>query len=278
MITEVRAFEGGHCRHLLATLDGRTWRVVKFQAVCLALRHAREGWVLVDTAYGERFHEATRVWPYRLYRWATPVQPAGRTSALLAASGIDPGAVRHVIVTHFHADHIGGLAEFSQARIHFQREAWTTLRDLRPFRQVRAAFLPTLVPADLAARANAIAASSFAMSAGLPFPRHDLFGDGSIQLVDLPGHAPGQVGLEFESARGTELYVADAYWRRCQIERGVNPTALAMMVQWDAAAYRGTVARLRELARRGTHHLTACHDDGVAAELNALGAEKPRTT
>ena len=114
MNLELRAFAGGSCRHLLAMIDRRTWRVVDFPALFLALRHPREGWILVDTGYGDRFVAATQSFPQRFYRWVTPATPAGTTSALLAAAGIPPAEIRHVIVTHFHADHVGGIAELLQ--------------------------------------------------------------------------------------------------------------------------------------------------------------------
>ena len=60
---EVRFFNGGYCRQLLALIDRRSWRWVEFHAVFLAVRHPREGWVLIDTGYGGRFAEATQAWP-----------------------------------------------------------------------------------------------------------------------------------------------------------------------------------------------------------------------
>lgn len=270
MIDEVRAFEGGYCRQLLAMVDRRSWRMVRFQAVFLALRHRREGWVLVDTGYGARFHEATQRFPARFYRWATPVSPLGSTAAQLESAGIRAAEIRHVIVTHFHADHVGGLAEFPQARIHYHNGALDTLQRLSPIKQVRAAFLAGLVPAWLPDRANPIPFGAFSPAPGLPFDSHDLFGDGSVRLVHLPGHAPGQVGVGFAGPLGRELYTADAYWRRCQIVDGIEPLRIAMSFQWDAAAYRRTVSHLRQIHREGRHRLTACHDEGTCAQLGGV--------
>jgi glyoxylase-like metal-dependent hydrolase (beta-lactamase superfamily II) len=270
MIRELRAFEGGYCRQLLALVDRRSWRWARFPAVFLALRHDREGWVLVDTGYGERFRAATQTFPQRFYRWATPVTPAGGTRGLLARGGIDSTEIRHVIVTHFHADHVGGLAEFPEARVHFHADALDPLRGLSSWRQVRAAFLASLIPEWLGRQAQPVPPEAFRPAPDLPFPVHDLFGDGSIGLVPLPGHAPGQLGIIFDSAGGRELYAADAYWRRVQITGGVEPFAPVMSLQWDAPAYRQTVGLLREVHREGRYRTTACHDADTSRLLNGL--------
>ncbi len=271
MIEEVRAFDGGYCRQLLALIDRRTWRMVKFHAVFLALRHRSEGWVLVDTGYGGRFAAATQRFPRRLYRWATPMKDGGSTTALLEAEGIRAAEIRHVIVTHFHGDHAGGLAEFPQATIHHRADALGPLMGLSAWRQTKAAFLPGLVPEWLPERARPIAPEAFCEDADLPFPEHDLFGDGSVRLLDLPGHAAGQVGVAFAVGGRRELYAADAFWRRSQIVGDMEPLAPAMALQWDATAYRQTIGRLREVARAGVYRLTACHDEGTLAQWRRSG-------
>jgi glyoxylase-like metal-dependent hydrolase (beta-lactamase superfamily II) len=270
MIDAVKAFEGGYCRQLLAMIDRRSLRLVKFQAVFFAIHHRREGWILVDTGYGTRFQAATQRFPYRFYRWVTPATAKGSTSDQLKAAGIDPAEIRHVVVTHFHADHIGGLAEFPGATIHFHADALHPLRALSPLRQVRSAFLPELVPDWLEDRSAPVSERAFTLASDLPFPVHHLFDDGSLRLVSLPGHGPGQLGLAFCTREKSLLYVADAYWRRCQVIDGVDPLAIALAVQWDTAAYRETVARLRELHVRGGWVIVACHDDGSASLLNGL--------
>ncbi len=267
MSLEVRFLNGGHCRQLLALIDRRTWRWVKFHAVFLAVRHPQEGWVLVDTGYGGRFPEATRGWPHRLYRWATPATMAGSTTDVLRRAGLAPESIRHVIVTHFHADHAGGLAEFPAATFHHHAEAWRTLAALRPLRQVRAAFLPALVPPWLAGKARLIEATRFKPSSSLPFPTHDLFGDGLITLVDLPGHAPGHLGILLPGEPRPLLYATDAYWHLAQVDRGVDLLAPVAQLQWDAPAYAATVRRLRELRRAGTHDVLACHAPETQARV-----------
>jgi len=260
MSLTVHALNGGSCRHLLATIDGRSLRIVRFHAVFLAIHHPDRGWIMVDTGYGDRFFAATRKWPFRLYRWATPVTLRGPAAAAIRPLGIRPEQVRHMVVTHFHADHVGGLAEFSHARVHFVAEALDHLASLSPRRQVRSAFLPCLIPPDLDRRSEPIPLAAFAPSGGLPFPVHDLFGDGSIRLVHLPGHAPGQVGLELDLNGVRTLYCADAYWHAMQIHRAIDLPRWVRRFQWDPAAYDTTIARLRLVAGSGSHRLFACHD------------------
>jgi glyoxylase-like metal-dependent hydrolase (beta-lactamase superfamily II) len=256
---ELRFFNGGYCRQLLALIDRRSWRWVKFHAVFIAIRHPREGWVLIDTGYGGRFVAATQRWPYRLYRWATPAVMAGSTSETLRAANIDPVQIRHVVVTHFHADHIGGLAEFSHARIHYHHAALNPLQSLTPFKQVHAAFLPELAPNWLPDRSEPIAETDFGVASGLPFPQHDLFGDGLIRLVSLPGHAPGHLGVLLDDVNGPLLYATDAYWNLAQIKDGVDLIPPVRRVQWDGRAYENTVRQLRSVWQAGTHRLLACH-------------------
>ena len=269
MSLRIHYLNGGYCRHLLASIDGRTLRMVKSHAVFLAIEHPELGWIVCDTGYGTRFFEATRGWPYRLYRWATPVSLRGTAASALAAIGVRPDEVRHVIVTHFHADHVGGLGEFTRARIYYHEDALAPLVAGTPFQQTRAAFLPSLVPADLSTRSTVIAAKDFTEDVALQFPTYDLFSDGRLKLVVLPGHAPGQVGLEFTSDGVRTLYCADAFWRMEQIVAGVNLPRPVLALQWDGAAYRVTIEKLRELARRKTHRLLACHDEETQRYVTA---------
>lgn len=256
---EARFFNGGYCRQLLALADRRTWRIGKFQAVFLAVAHPRLGWVLIDTGYGQSFPAATRTWPRCLYRWVTPVVSPRATGDLLRAAGITPEQIRHIVLTHFHADHIGGAAEFPAATFHHVREALDPLLRLSPFAQTRHAFLPGQLPADFGARARAVALADFHPDAATGFPGHDLFADGSLTLLHLPGHAPGHVGVRFDTPSGPVLYAADAFWHHRQIEEAISPLPPAWVAIHDYRAYGATVARLRELRRAGGWRIVACH-------------------
>jgi glyoxylase-like metal-dependent hydrolase (beta-lactamase superfamily II) len=67
-------------------------------------------------------------------------------------------------------------------------------------------------------------------------PTHDLFGDGVLRLVPLPGHARGQVGLYAETVRGPVLFAADGCWWSQSYRDNRPPHHLPMHLFFDDAA------------------------------------------
>lgn len=256
---DVRFFNGGHCRQLLAMTDRRTWRMGEFHAVFLAVAHPRHGWVLIDTGYGTSFATASREWPRCLYRWITPVVAREPAAEILRAHGIAPENIRHIVLTHFHADHIGGAREFPGATFHYAAEALAPLLALSSFAQTRHAFLPAQLPEDFAARAATVSLAQFRPDPATGFPGHDLFRDGLLILLNLPGHAPGHLGVLLADTPGPLLYAADAFWHHRQIDEDISPLLPARIAIHDNRAYDATIAKLRHLSRSGTLRLLACH-------------------
>ncbi|GAB4427969.1 MAG: MBL fold metallo-hydrolase [Bacteroidia bacterium] len=205
-------------------LRGAARRSIRFYATWGLIEHPQAGWVLFDTGYTPRFYEETARLPGWLYSKMTPVfvQPDETAAAQLHALGIDPAAVRHVIVSHYHADHVAGMRDFPQATFYSSQVAIDQALHLQGWRALRYGILPGLLPPDLAERVRAVDTGGFATCEVPVLGRGvDLFGDGSIRLVALPGHAAGQMGALLRTDRGQVLLMADAAWLR---ENYLHPT------------------------------------------------------
>lgn len=235
-------------------LRGGSRRPIECHALVGLIRHPRHGLILFDTGYAPRLLEATRRWPERLYRYVTPLRlrPELAAAAQLKARGIDPDAVGHVIVSHFHADHVAGLRDFPRARLVASAEALAQATSLRGFAALRRGIIPALLPDNLG-QSQALLAVTLGRGDGPEVPHlgpaYDLFDDGSILLVGLPGHARGQLGAILQNGAGPVLLAADGAWTSRSIRELRPPARRTDLLADDPRAVLTTLRRLNAYAR-----------------------------
>jgi glyoxylase-like metal-dependent hydrolase (beta-lactamase superfamily II) len=240
----------GHClasEHLL--IRGGRRVTIECHSLAALLGHPREGWLLWDAGYAPRLWEATRRFPFRLYRWATPLRLKDELAvvAQLPRFGLTADDLRTVIVSHFHADHVSGLRDFPRARLLASRSAYEDVAGRTGLQALRRAFVPALLPEDFERRATLLPDFAGPECDGLG-PTHDVFGDGSALLVSLPGHARGQIGLLAQTESGPIFFVADSCWLSASFAENRPPHWLTHFFIDNARAMRQTIARLHRFA------------------------------
>jgi glyoxylase-like metal-dependent hydrolase (beta-lactamase superfamily II) len=191
------------------------------------------------------------------------VEPEETAAAQLLKLGIKETDVSTVVLSHFHADHVGGCHLFSKAKFVAKRSAWESVKGRSRWSATLAGFLPKLLPADFEDRLTLL--DDFQNEScflGAEWKVHDLFGDGSVEIADVPGHATGQIGLALETHREPVFFVADAAWDERNYTEQVHPHWLTRMVlqNQNSSEYGSTLRSLGELSRkRKTLKILPCH-------------------
>lgn len=245
-------------------LRGGARRVLKAHAVTALIEHPT-GWVLFDTGYAPRVLEAFGQWPYRIYGWLTPTFLGESVLEQLPHFGITAADISTVILSHLHADHVGGLLDFPKAKIILTKAAWSHARGKTGFAALRQGFIPLLLPPNFESRAELLGDFS---GEPLPYlgPTHDLLGDGTLRLVALPGHARGQMGLLID---GKTLLAADGAWHSRAFREGIPPAPLPLKLLFDNEA--ATLKTLHGLGRFQQAHpeirIIPTHCPEIAAEF-----------
>lgn len=244
----------GECRHCeRIALQGGALRPISFPSICALIVHPKEGPILYDTGYSERFQECTETFPERLYRWITPVAlPAEqRLEKQLSEFGIRLEDIRACLISHFHADHIAGLRDIPNARFFALSADVQNLNMRSRLKGLLNGFIPSLLPcnfsdrltyADQAPRRSLGAAWS---SFGDGF---DLFGDGALLAFPLPGHSAGHMGLRFRDDSDREVFLcADACWSMTAWQQLRYPSWLTRPIMHDWQHYRKTIQQIHQL-------------------------------
>jgi len=252
-----RLLETGYCMHPEASSrEGASWKACEFPALIALLRHPTRGWILFDTGYGQAFIDATRRFPEVAYRWVTPVHWSPRNSAIaqIHALGIEPSDINSILISHFHGDHIGALSDFPGAEPWCAHAAWIDLHARSRLSALAQGLLPSLAPRDLEPKLRFYEDRLPVRlpSVLAPFAEgFDLFEDGSIFAVSLPGHAIGHYGVCFRDGRRWVFLVGDAAWSIRAINDNTPPPRWATHVLGNTEIYRRTLADLHALAVRG---------------------------
>ncbi|GAC1402533.1 MAG: MBL fold metallo-hydrolase [Mycobacterium sp.] len=243
------------------------------ETVChVLLVETENGLVLIDTGFGTRDCEdpARRVGPSR--HLIHPVlDPSEAAVNQIEGLGFRPDDVRHIVITHFDGDHIGGISDFAEAQIHVTAaEAFGALRapsrgEKFRFRAVQWAHGPKIVehsPDGDYWRGFAAAKELDEVSPG-------------IVLISLPGHTRGHACVAVDAGRRWLLHGGDSFFHHGTVDgTAAMPRALAAFewaVAYDRKMVRDNHARLVELYRsREPDLLMICsHDRSIYQQAKA---------
>ncbi len=95
----------------------------------------------------------------------------------LAQLGVKPEQINFIGISHYHADHTGQIASFPQSMVLIGKGDWDAITNPKP-----------------AAGVNAPAFAHWISGGGKVEPLlndKDVFGDGSVIILNTPGHTPG---------------------------------------------------------------------------------------
>ncbi|WP_293883503.1 N-acyl homoserine lactonase family protein [Sphingomonas sp.] len=185
---------------------------------------------------------------------AKPMSPTLRLSIVeqLATIGVKPGQVSLVGISHYHFDHIGQAASFAQARLLIGQGDYDSLKmgsngaDAKP-----------LAPWF----------GGGAAVEGVSGDK-DVFGDGSVTMIDLPGHTPGHHGLLINLAHtGPVLLSGDVAHFRENLDMGGVPG-----FNFNRADSLASMDRFRKLAASLKAVAIIQHDPRDVAKLPAFPA------
>lgn len=240
---ECHMLDTGYClaweHHII---QGGQRQLVACHSLAALLHHPMHGWLLWDAGYAPRMLAATRRPPFTLYARATPLRlrPELAIVKQIERWGLRSSDINRVIISHFHADHIAGLRDFPAAEWIALRAAYEDISWRRGLQALRRAFIPSLLPDDFGQRATLLPPLAGVSLPGLG-PTHDLLDDGSLLLMELPGHARGQIGLLARTTGGQVLFAADGCWHTRSIRERRPPARITHLFVDDPRAMRATI-------------------------------------
>jgi glyoxylase-like metal-dependent hydrolase (beta-lactamase superfamily II) len=169
--------------------------------------HPTEGPVMIDTGFGRRTAADPYDYPGRMSAQLLHLRmgPDGPVADRLPEVGIAPDDVKHVVVTHMHSDHIGGLEDLPRAVLWVSRAEWEAAGERGPFGK------PDTRPFSDHEHVRTV--DYTATGPYGPFEGHvDVFGDGTVIMLPSPGHTVGHTSVLVNLKGGSILFTGDCAW------------------------------------------------------------------
>ena len=226
------------------------------------VEHPSAGTILIDTGFHASVAADKKASLGRLGAMFTDVDIRADDAlpGQLRERGIDPSAVRYVVMTHLHVDHASGVSQFPGATFIVSAPEWRAasaggLKEGYIRRQFDHAFDWRTV--DFSGDVSSFATFSRSL---------DLLGDGSIRLLSTPGHTPGHMSVVLRLPDREFLVAGDAAFTLRAITESVLPFNLV-----DEHQYRRSLREI-QLYRRETPQavIVPGHDLGVWSDLDAV--------
>ncbi len=185
---------------------GSLFKTRKLSHVSILIQHPK-GTFVFDTGLGSniegQFHDNFSFWDRQMFKFTT----LESLKEILVKNEFTPDSIDFIIPTHLHFDHAGGIEDFPKARV------WTTKEEYNHAISEEAnppAFIKEQYDAKFIKwkfiNFNSIPYEVFEES-------YDVFNDGTIVLVKLPGHTKGSLGMFVNLKSGKRyFFTGDLTW------------------------------------------------------------------
>lgn len=238
---KMHALSAGRLRMRKATYlpDADKSETIELPVSAFLLRHP-QGNLLFDTGcHPSVATDAAGRWG-GLARFMTPIAPPGDNLIdNLACIGITPDDVDVVVCSHLHPDHCG-------CNSFFRKATFLAHRDEVAAAEAEGAEGQGYLPLDW------MPPSPYRTFDG----QYDVFGDGRIVLVPVPGHTPGMTGARIALERdGTFFLASDSAALKVHLDREFAPKNT-----WNVDAAVTSLAEIKRLENAGATVLCG-HDD-----------------
>jgi glyoxylase-like metal-dependent hydrolase (beta-lactamase superfamily II) len=227
--------------------------------------HPKLGHALIDTGYSRSVvHPKSTDIFLQIYKFLLKPQIINECplSSGLSRLGLSKSDIDTVIITHFHADHIGGLLNLPKAKVICSEAAWKGVVSKSRIAKAFEGVFETLIPNDLINRLQ------FVENAGHPVSQtefgtaYDISGDGTVLCVNLPGHMGGHIGLYFSRPERDFLYATDAQWLLQAIREKRMPGFPVSRIYHDRNEALQSVKCISAFLKKGGE-LMLCHDPNI---------------
>lgn len=205
--------------------------------------------VLFDSGYSKHFFNATAKFPNKLYALITPVKLKNSLKELLKADGINK--IDYIFISHYHADHIGGLLDFNDSFFVSSKDEFLSLFSKNNLSSLKNGFLKELIPSDFLER--------FIDINDFTRVKNDLFEEflwlDVFRIFRLDGHAKAQFGLGFRYDELDVLLISDAVWDIKSIDEKINPSKIANLLFDDSKKFYETLEKLQIFSKQNPNVL-----------------------
>jgi len=180
--------------------------------------------------------------------------PKSTLTQLLGEVHITPAQVKFVAISHYHGDHTGQVSQFPSATLLIGKGDWDAINDPKS-----------------AAASSAQFFTNWTTGGGKvePLPGDkDVFGDGSVIVLNTPGHTPGHHSLLVRlKTMGNVLITGDLAHFHENYETGGVPT-----FNTDRAATVASFDRFKKLETNLKATVIIQHDQRDVSKLPAFPA------
>jgi len=194
------------------------------------------------------------VWDTGFAPGSTPNATNKPIADLLAQIDVKPDQVKFVGISHFHPDHTGQLAPFTNATLLIGKGDWDGINAQPPMQGANVAGFKDFIGTSRKVEPLSV--------------DKDVFGDGSVMILRTPGHTPGHQSLLVRlKQKGPVVLVGDAaHFRENYSSEGVPG------FNFDRAQTIASLERLKQIEKNLKATIVIQHDPRDIGKLPAFPA------